>query len=270
MRKDWRYILYISLAFGMFIVLKLLSPKQHNWTVTFGAEDKNPYGGYALNNLIRTSFPNESFRHSFKTLYELKDSLKQGDNIFIVCANFGSGKEDTKILLDHVSNGGAAFLSAQYFSGELADTLQVEAYDYLFNTNDILQKKDSGNLRFSSAAFDTIRSYQYRRDNIHNYFRKFDESRTTVIARNENNQPVTIRITWGKGNIFLNTTPMIFTNIYLLSRDNHEFVSSTLSYLPLVATHWTEFYQRGRMEIQTPLRFVLLNEPLRWAYYISI
>ena len=54
MRKDWKYILYISMAFGLFVLLKLLSPKQHNWTITFGADDKNPYGGYALYELLKT------------------------------------------------------------------------------------------------------------------------------------------------------------------------------------------------------------------------
>jgi hypothetical protein len=63
---------------------------------------------------------------------------------------------------------------------------------------------------------------------------------------------------------------MIFTNIYLLNEQNHQFVSSLLSYLPKNTTRWTEYYHLGRMEAATPLRFILTTEPLRWAYYISI
>ena len=63
---------------------------------------------------------------------------------------------------------------------------------------------------------------------------------------------------------------MIFTNIYLLNEQNHQFVSALLSYLPENILRRTEYYHLGRMEATTPLRFILTTEPLRWAYYISI
>jgi hypothetical protein len=47
-------------------------------------------------------------------------------------------------------------------------------------------------------------------------------------------------------------------------------VSATLSCLPDSDIRWTEFYHLGRREAKTPLRFVLTNEPLAWAYYIVI
>jgi hypothetical protein len=94
--------------------------------------------------------------------------------------------------------------------------------------------------------------------------------RTTVVARNDYGYPVTIRIAVGKGNLVLNSTPLVFTNIYLLSDHNHEFAAGTLSFLPPEDVTWTEYYHLGRMEASTPLRFILANEPLRWAYYIAI
>ena len=270
MRKDWKYILYISVAFGLFVVVKLLSPKQYNWSITYAHEDKNPYGAYALNELLPAVFHNESIRHSYKTLYEIRDSLKKQDNILIISSNFNGGKEDSNVLLEHVAQGGAVFISAQYFWGHFADTLGVSTYDYFFKDGDILTKKDTAALRFANLSLDTLKEFFYRRDNIHNYFNRFDTTRTTVIAKNDRNMPVTIRVKWGNGNFILNSTPLIFTNIYLLARNNHEFVSVTLSYLPQASVEWTEYYHLGRMEIGSPLRFVLTNEPLRWAYYITV
>jgi hypothetical protein len=91
-----------------------------------------------------------------------------------------------------------------------------------------------------------------------------------VISKNDLDQPVTIRIAYGKGHLILNCTPMAFTNIYLLSKDNTVFASAALSYLPVRPVLWAEYYQRGRREAETPLRFILTNEPLSWAYYITI
>jgi len=269
MRRDWKYFLYIGLAFGLFLILKLLSPKKYDWTITYSHDDKNPYGAYALNELLPSIFSND-IRHSNKTVYETNDSFKTDTNILILASNFNGDEQDSKVLLRHVANGGNVFISAQYFGGNFADTVDIATYDYFFKGTDILSKRDTSSLRFANSKLDTMREFYYRRDNIHNYFSHFDSTRTTVIAKNDRNMPVTIRVTWGKGSFILNCTPLIFTNIYLLSRNNHEFVSTTLSYLPDAPLEWTEYYHMGRMEIGTPLRFVLSNESLRWAYYITI
>lgn len=270
MRKDWKYILYISLAFGLFVVVKLMSPKQYNWSVTFAHSDKNPYGAYAYGELLPDLFPGKKIFHSYKTLYELKDSLSATDNIVIIASNFSADEEDTKILLRHVEKGGSAFISAEYFRGYFADSIKISTYDYFFKIGNIFGKRDSSYLKFTNASLDTLKEFYFRRDNIHNYFNEFDTSRTTVVAKNDYGYPVTIRMKIGKGNLILNATPLMFSNIYLLSSGNNEFVGKTLSYLPVRNVTWTEYYHQGRMESSTPLRFILTNEPLRWAYYITL
>lgn len=270
MRKDWKYILYVSAAFGLFVTVKLLSPKQYNWTISYSHEDKNPYGGYALNELLATVFPSGKINHSYRTVYEINDSLKSKSNILIISSRFSGEKEDTDVLLKHAERGGTVFIAAQYFWGHFADTLKIKTYDYFFKGEDIFTKKDSSALKFANYRMDTVKEFYYRRDNIHNYFSRFDTTRTTVVAKNDKNMPVAIRIKWGEGNFILSSTPLIFTNIYLMSRNNHELAAGMLSYMPDAPLEWTEFYHMGRMEIGTPLRFILTTEPLRWAYYILV
>ena len=270
MRKDWKYILYISLAFGLFVVVKLLAPKKYDWTITFAHGDKNPYGAFAFSNLLPGLFPDRNISHSYKTLYEIKDSLSGVENIVIVSSNFSADEEDSKTLLQHVEKGGSVLISAENFWGHFSDSLSLETYDYFFKSGDVFGKSDTSYLKFSNFQLDTLDEFHYRRDNIHNYFSQFDTTKTTVIAKNDYGYPVTIRMKIGKGNLILNSTPLIFSNIYLLSSNNHSFVSKTLSYLPAQDVVWTEYYHLGRMEATTPLRFILTNEPLRWAYYIAI
>lgn len=270
MKKDWKYMLYIGLAFIIFLVVKLSSPKQHNWRVTYQHEDTDPYGTYALNTLLPTIF-GEDINHSYETLYEIKDSLNRDGNLLIVCSDFRAEKEDTDALLKHVAAGGSALVSSDYFYGHLRDTLKLKVRDYLFKDGiNLFAQEDTSALRGVTANIDTTKRFLFKRANIHNYFSEFDTTRTTVLAVNEINRPVAIRIQWGKGSLILSSTPMIFTNIYLLSEENHEFVSYLLSYLPKEEVVWTEYYHLGRLEASTPLRFILTNESLRWAYYISI
>ncbi|HEY3403037.1 MAG TPA: DUF4350 domain-containing protein [Ohtaekwangia sp.] len=271
MKKDWKYILYLSLAIGLFVVVKLLSPKQHNWTVTFAHQDQNPFGAYALNQVLPSLFEPQVVRHSYQTLYEIKDSLKRSGSLLVICSSFSGDKEDTKALLKHVAEGGTAFISAHSFWGHFSDTLKVSTKDYLFEDGGIVtSQKDTAYIQMVHAGAETFKRYYFRRDNMHNYFNRFDSTRTMVVAVNDNEKPVTIRVQWGKGNLILNSTPLAFTNIYLLSGEIQEYVSVMLSYLPKENVEWTEYYQSGRMEPTTPLRFILTNEPLGWAYYITI
>lgn len=270
MRRDWKYFLYIGAAVGIFVILKLASPKKYDWTITFSHSDKNPYGAFALSELLPSIFNGQKISRSYLTIYEIKDSLKSEDNVLIVATGFSADKEDTDVLLEHVHGGGTVFISAQNFWGHFSDTLNVYTYDYFFKGGNILGRRDTTALKFAGIAMDTTAEYFYRRDNIHNYFYRFDTARTTVIARNDRNLPVTIRVRWGKGSFILNSTPLIFTNIYLLSGNNNEFVSTTLSYLNQAPVQWTQYYHVGRMESRTPLRFILSDTSLRWAYYITV
>ena len=268
MKKDWKYILYVSAALGVFILFKLITPKEFNWTLTFAHDDKDPYGTYAFYSLL-PSIGEREINHSYQTLYELQDSLDSGSNIFILSRFLSPGKEDVNTLLDHVSKGGTAFIGAQHISGPLADTLRLQTQDNVFSSG-YFNKSDSGFIAFVNPALDTALRFSFRRDDIYNYFKKFDTTRTTVIAENDYKQPVTIRLEWGKGNIVLTSAPLTFTNIYLLSGKNDEYAAGCLSYLSSASVFWTEFYHLGRMEARTPLRYILKTEPLAWAYYLTI
>lgn len=270
MRKDWKYIFYLSIAFAIFVVLKLLSPKQHDWTVTFSHEDKNPYGTYAFAKLLPTIFKGHEIDHSYQTLYEIKDSLNRKGSIVSISLNFDAGKEDITALLHHVSKGGSAFISAHYFTAFLYDTLSFNISDNMFSGNNFLESKDTILIDVVNPKLNVAETFYFRKGEAHNYFSHFDSTKASVIARNEDGKAVTLRIKVGKGDLLLNTTPYAFTNFYLLSRENHQYISSQLSYLPMDDVQWTEYYHLGRMTTSTPLRYILTNEPLSWAYYISI
>jgi hypothetical protein len=269
MKKDWKYIMYIGLLAGLLLILMLSKNKQYDWRVTLAHEDKNPYGTYALNELLPGIIKSD-LKNSYLTLYELKDTLQARENILLLCSSFSPGKEDTEMLLTYAESGATLFISANDFYGPFADTLGLTTSDSFFEGENAFEQIDSGFLHFVSPVMDSTRQFQFKRGNIHSYFSKLDSAEAAVIATNDFHQPVTLRISKGKGAIILNSTPMVFTNIHLLNAENHEFASTLLSYLPQRNTYWTEYYHLGRMEVATPLRFILTNEPLRWAYYISI
>lgn len=268
MKKDWKYIIYLSLFIGIYATVQLLSPKQHNWSITLSHVDKNPYGTYALNEMMPALF--DSITHVNETLYELLKSKNTNTAFFSLSTTLNLDKADTETLFSYISKGNTAFLSAHYFNGHFADTLQLNTVDYLFNNQSLIDLRDSISLRFLNSSLDTLTNYKYRKDNAHNYFNSFDTLKTTIIGKNDSDKPVTLRIAIGNGALIVNSTPLAFTNINLLNGENHAFASQSLSYLGNQKLIWTEYYHLGRMEASTPLRFVLSQDSLSSAYYITI
>lgn len=270
MKKDWKYILYLSIAFLVFLGLKLFSPRELDWRVTFHEDDKNPFGGYAISELMPSIFKDQKISKSNLTIYELKDSLRPDINFISLSESFAPGKDDVVALLKNVEAGGNVFIAAQYFENAFGDTLKLETRDYFYNSEDLgfVNKQDSASLTFTNPLFPN--TYIFPRENTNNYFSSYDSIHATILANNDFDLPVLLRVPWGKGNIILSSTPLVFSNIYLLHDNHPEFVEVMLSYLPKQDIQWTAFYQIGRLEIGTPLRFILTSEPLRWAYYITI
>ncbi|MFZ6010597.1 MAG: DUF4350 domain-containing protein [Bacteroidota bacterium] len=271
MKKDWRYGLYLAVAFLVYVALKLYSPPEIDWSVTYHREDKNPFGAYALSESLPDIFRGKKINQTYYTLYELYDTLKSPSNFISLSTTFRPGREDVKALLRNVEQGGDAFIAAQYFYDTFADTLGLSTSDYFFNTDDhpnILQD-DTAAIAFVNPYLDK-HEYTFPRKNTHNYFDEYDTTRTTIIAENDLKLPVLIKIKWGKGNFIVSSTPLIFTNIYLLKDQSHHYAEAALSYLALRDVEWTEFYHLGRMEPRSFLRFVLSNEALRWAYTITM
>lgn len=269
MKGDTKYILILVGAAIIFIVVKLLIPKPIDWTPTFSHVDKNPFGAYLIGEQLPDIFPDREITHSNQTIYELQDSAVK--NLLIISERMVLPEEDIESLLTMVEDGMNAFIASEYFSGEMGDTLEIKAVDYFFN-KDIFNNLNADDTSYLSLVNNSLAQthYEYARENTRNYFENFDSLNTTVLAVNDLNRPTLIKISKGEGNLFLCSTPLAFTNNYLLYNDNYEFISSALSYLPDDDVTWTEYYQLGRMEPATPLRVILLSEPLKWAFYLAV
>jgi hypothetical protein len=272
MRRDTKYVLILASVVVLFILIQLFAPKPIDWTPTYLAKDKNPFGAYVTNELIKPLFK-QQINHTNFTIYELADSIKPGENLISISNELALDNESTKVLLKKVSEGSHAFLSANYFSGLLRDTLNLNTIDVFFDglTKPRISQQDTTDLKFLLPYFEK-RGYYYRTENISYFFTNTDSLKVNafIISTNAWNKPVTLRIPWGKGYLILNTTPLAFTNNYFLSEKNFEYASKILSFLPATKTWWTSYYQTGKMEPQSKLRYLLSNESLRWAYYLAI
>ena len=79
-------------------------------------------------------------------------------------------------------------------------------------------------------------------------------------------------MTYGDGALFIHAAPLCFSNYFILKNNNAEYTSKALSYIPgnVSKIYWDEYYKMGPGGSRNPLRFILTNPFMRWAFRIAI
>lgn len=270
-RQNATFIVLIVAVLGILMMGEYTKPKRINWTPSYAAKDKNPYGAYIFRQELSELFPTQKIESQDRTIYEslkgdfqVRTHLAQGDlNYVFVNRIFEPNATDFKTLKKFVTNGGEVFISAKLFSQEVAKELEIKS-SYSF-----MNSKDSLSLRFKSPHPFAKQDYYFKAGTVTEYFEKYNQDKATVLAQNSNHQPILIKQAYGDGHFYLNTTPLAFANFHLVLNDNADFVAGMMSYLPMQTVFWDEYYKEGRIHDNNRLRFVFSRESLRWAFWLT-
>ena len=270
-------------AIGVVIVLMMIAeitkPKALNWRDSYSASDKIPLGCYVLYNELE-NFSNQSIevstKNSFESLNELKDSTKTIS--FFINDGISFDKQASEALLKYVEKGNQVFISANYFYGNLSDTLKISVGT---DSNGLFKKPslhsfNSPSLKKNAKRFSDV---------IENsYFTKIDTLHAIALGTIEidendriNNDTIPdininfIKMPYGinNGAFYIHTNPFAFTNYHML-HDKEDYAATVLSFLPKHHIIWDNYYKSGRKIITSPLRFILQNQALKWAFYIAL
>ncbi len=278
--------LFVAVLLGI-IVTELVRPKPINWRSSYTMTDKIPFGCYVLFQELPNLFSETEVIPIQQNLYDelvARDSTKQSDFILINDGLYFD-EQETKQLLKYVNSGNNVFIASTYFSSKLADTLGVDT-----NTNYTIQE-DTVTLSLTNSHFPK-KKFKYSRGQTKSYFSKIDTLNTTVLGhiqykRNTAINPLVeidedivkddgkpkinfLKIGFGKGYFYLSTSPQAYSNYYMLN-GNQEYVANTLSYVQRAPTLlWDNYKKSGRVVIDSPMRFVLNQISLKWAYYLTI
>lgn len=260
------------------IVTEIVRPKPINWRPSYTSTSKIPFGCFVLFNELPTIFPNSKIQTVQESVYDLlvtRDSSRLSS--YVIINDFISlDKQETNQLLNYVAEGNQVFIAASELGGLLVDTLNIGIDRYY----DI--REDSITLNLTNNSFKE-NAFIFERGMVPAYFTSLDTANTEVLGqisfRNKtflNNAenafkkaPNFIRTKFGKGSFLINTTPIGFTNYYML-KENEMYVAHAFSYLQDELLYWDDYKKSGRAIITSPLRFVLTQPALKWVYYLSM
>ncbi len=268
---------YIWIFIGMFVLIVLVQyflPKPVNWQRTYSYKDKNPFGTYAINNLLEPTFCKESSVNK-TTLYNLsnKDSGKT-KTLILINDIVNISKPDLKTLYDFISNGNSVFISANRFEGIVADTFHLRTNEDFFNyylNKDSAIKTPGVNVKFNAINLNK-KTYNYSRLCYDFYFRNYDSTKFTSYSVTTDNKAVLIKANIGKGKLFLMSMPDVFTNYFIVKQPNRTYAYGILSLITQNSKViiWDEYYKAFNKNTDSMFKFIFDSDALYSAYLLMI
>lgn len=265
MKRINPYIVFLVALFVVVVYFEATAPRPVSWESSFTRQDRIPFGGYILFDLLPQLFPESDIAVASSPAYNvLVDSYRDGTNYIFINNYFAPDALDVEQLLEFVDRGNHVFMAATDFSPLLSDSLGFEV------GADFSPFSDTVSVNFSSPSLKESPPFTFKGRFGHAYFGKIDTANTVILGTDGDGAANFIRVSYGDGDFIASTVPYAFTNYHLVDERNAEYVFRALSYVPDGAILWDEYYKAGRKEVRSPLRYILSEAPLRWAWYLTL
>ena len=272
MNKQYKY-LFLVLAVCCLFGCKM--PKQKRMPSlkeTYSKADKNPFGSYIAYHQLANMFSHNVIRDkklSFdKTWNDIYDSASM-----YVCISpaLYVNEEEVKAMMGYVNAGNTLFIASSYIDSNLLKEIGCSLnqpssffYDSLQNTR--------------TSFRETPYSYYYH--TFSNSISYSDSVFTKVLGVNEKGAPNFILYFHGKGKLILHCDARAFSNYFLLSKNNYQFIQEAFAYTAAYPEHlyWDDYYLRvsARRKTNTDgdnfssFSEIMKHPPLAAAFWLAL
>lgn len=244
----------------------------------YGYKDKEPMGGYAAYHYINSLFNYGVTDVINKSFSKLRYEINYDKSLYIIVAkSVFISKDDLESMMNYVSNGNTLFISAEYIDEKLIDTLGAKiSFDFsiFFGRNEYeMEKKDTW-LTLAHEPAKGKQKYGFYFVPFDNSVLSYDTTVTQELGYNESNRSNFIAIDHGQGKFIIHTAPAAFSNYFLLTGNNKEYLEKTFSYFKpeTNSVYWDNYYRlrRGSDEDFSIVNFFKKHPPLYYAFLLTL
>ena len=269
--KRSKKVLWIfGIALLAIVITELVRPKPIDWRASYTSEDKIPFGGFVFFKEAPTLFKNAEIKKIDKDPYEfLKDSTYSQNSAYVfINDEVFLDKRQVEEVLKYAESGNTVFISSRSIGYILRDTLELFAStNYKILEEELYPKFFNNSLKQDSVP-------TFKKGVFKSTFTQIDTLSTTALGYYDTAKPKLdelnyIKVKFGKGQFLFHTIPEAFSNYYLL-KGNEQYAANVLSYIDADEIYWDEYIKSGRKVITSPMRFILNQAPLTWAYYVLL
>ena len=286
-KRFWFFVV----AFLVFVfLLEWNAPSKFVWNPTFNHYDKQPFGCAVFDSLMKKSTP-AGYVVTRKTFPQLeREGYGKKPHAFLVMASsIGLTETDLRALDKLLKNGNKVFIATSYLN---PDSLSPDLNVSMEGTGAFSPLQVQAALKHQSILYDTLgwtQQVPYQEKEYHVYsamtgsnvdiegkvtcdtllsgwvHKEYSDSTEGYWA------PRVVSVKRGKGELFLSCEPLLMTNYGILDTQTNGLIFRMMSQFRGLPITRTEAYgPETEYETDTPLRFWLQNEPLRWAIYLTL
>jgi hypothetical protein len=277
-------VLGLVAAAGLIFLAGYYTPKPINWYPSYNTKDKIPLGLYVFDKEIDSIFHynyvtkvKESIIDYFYDGY-FDDALDEDGNLdyqinfLYIHPEIKWNQHEVDQICHLVRQGNTALLSSIDFPNSMLDSLKVMINPVYFNPI-FRHKADTLVLSLDQKIKPNTNIVDHKGISG-SWFTKYDLNQSQILGyvkSKEGLKPNFLKVRYGNGHFLLHLDPAVFTNYFLLKNDFHQYAAGVLSQLP--AHHdiiWSLNNQTSKVVSDSPLRFILSQPALKWAWYLLL
>jgi hypothetical protein len=259
--------------------------KRFSWRETYMSDSDQPYGTMFIRQLLETYRPGEKFIHNDKTsLDDLlnSDSVDSPADYIFIGTSLALTDTDAETLLDFIASGNNAFIATTYLPYQLTDSIFFPECENELYLDERESPSATLNFYHQDLKIDNGYTYVYRLGDRARPYRwtavqqgVFCDSTRSIVALGHSGKDVVnfFKIPFGKGNLYVHTNPLAFTNYFMRVPDKAEYAAKVFSHLRGKTIIWDE-YSRSQFSPSenesNPLSLIVQHDSLKYAWWMLL
>ncbi|KMQ70720.1 DUF4350 domain-containing protein [Chryseobacterium koreense] len=261
MNKHFKiYGILLVVVVVILILLELGKSGATDFRKNFDLKEKTAFGLYVFSGEANSLFKNKLSKTEVSPYAYFSGKTFKPQNILVIAKEID--QESAKKILEQVEQGADFMLISENFPSVISEEFGIADDRFNFDPRQILYLENE-NFASDSLLLDKLPGgigfYDVNED--------FEILGSTYDRQDEENYNF-VKINYGKGHIYLHSEPLFLTNYYLLRKGSEKYLQDVFSYLPDRETVW--FVSNSEISSSSPLRFILSNPALRYAWWLFL
>ena len=254
------YGLIFIIVMVVLALLELGKSEVTDWRKNFDVNEKTPFGLFVFSKEVDHLLQNKVKRTDLSPYDFYKAQKLLPHNGLIVQSEIDV--ESWNKILQNVQEGSDALIISDFFHREITDSLSFTTSKISYEETNLLKLTDE------KFAQDSLQLDKLPSGMGFELIKAKDE----ILGKEESDAKMAnfIKMRHGRGHLYLHSEPLIVTNFYLLKPESKNYVQDVFSYLSERETVWFSGANKNVAESRSPLRFILANPPLRYAWWLLL
>lgn len=281
-KRTWVIIGSVLVLIGLIMTLlyEFREIPDVEWKVKYDLDDKDPYGYWLFENLMKEVFDSSTIVRPDSTFSF--DDYHQEKSLYVkISGNFNPDLQEVKKLHNYLERGNEALIITNRLSGAMDSIINGQDY-YLYSWRDTMISVfwEEEELQKDSVGQNYLHYYEELQDPRKTRFQRFDQfyndtipSNTRWLATDHEYFLIYGRFNLETSPIFIHSVPELFSNLALRQKDMVAHLINTMSYFnpAIVILDDRKDVNSGSIKRdESPMDYVLSQTSLRWAYYLGV